>query len=70
MIDIDGMAERYYSSADPQYRYDNAEEIHDRASLYVARACISAIDDLSEEERRSLADDTDELWAMIIEYLC
>lgn len=70
MIDIDGLAERYYSAMDPQNRTDDDTEINDRASLYVAKACYSAIDDLSEEERRSLADDTDALWAMIIEYLC
>lgn len=70
-MDIDGLAERYYANNDPQFEpsADDEIEINDRASRYVATACINAIDDLTQEERESLADDTDLLWDLINEHL-
>ena len=71
MTDFDGLAERYYASADPQFAPsdDDLTEINSRASRYVAAACLNAIDDLTQEERKSLADDTDLLWDLISDYL-
>ena len=69
-MDIDGLAERYYADSDPQFQDDeHFIEVNDRASRYVATACINAIDNLTQEERESLADDTDLLWDLIHEHL-
>lgn len=71
MIDYDGLAERYYSNSDPQFApsADDEKEINIRASEYVAEKCAEAIDDLTQEERKSLQDDSDLLWDLIQEYL-
>ena len=68
---MDGLLERYYSQFDPQFAPsdDDAIETNRRASEYVANACRNAIDDLTQEERESLADDTDLLWDLINKYL-
>ncbi len=68
---MDTLAENYYSKFDPQFApsADDELETNRRASEYVANACLNAIEDLTEEERNSLADDTDLLWDLINKYL-
>lgn len=70
MIDIDGLAERYYASADPQFAEDDEEkEINHRAADYVAQACFIALDDLSPEERESLEQSPERLFDLIQSYI-
>lgn len=71
MIDLDTLAENHYSRFDPQYEpsADDLQETNERASRYVAKACIDAINELSQEELESIANDSDRLWEIIGEYL-
>ena len=71
MIDIDGLAERYYANADPQFMEDDDEEkeINHRAADYVAQACSIELDDLSPEERESLEQSPERLLDLIQSYI-
>lgn len=71
MIDLDTLAENHYSRFDPQCEVsaDDLQETNEHASRYVAKACIDAINELSQEELESIANDSDRLWEIIGEYL-
>ena len=70
MTDFDGLAERYYASADPQFQEDDEEkEINHRAADYVAQACFIALDELSPEERESLEQSPERLLDLIQSYI-
>ena len=69
-IDIDGLAERYYANADPQFAEEDEEkELNHRAADYVAQACFVALDDLSPEERESLEQSPERLLDLIQSYI-
>lgn len=70
MTDFDGLAERYYASADPQFEAEDEEkELNHRAADYVAQACFIALDDLSPEERESLEQSPERLFDLIQSYI-
>lgn len=67
---MDGLAERYYSQYDPQFQdSEHFTEVNDRASQIVFEALVDALAELTEEERESLAIDSDELLDMINNYI-
>lgn len=68
---MDELAELHYANSDPQFEPSEDDEIetNERASKYVANACMVAIAELSEEERESLKEDSDYLWDLIMDYL-
>lgn len=70
-MNIDTLAETHYSRFDPQYEVsaDDLQEVNERASRYVAKAFINAIDELTQEERESLEENSDTLWDLIGSYI-
>lgn len=67
---MDGLAERYYLQYDPQFQdSEHFTEVNDRASQIVFEAVVDALAELTEEERESLAMDSDKLFDMINSYI-